>query len=77
MNNKSVKSKILLLVIPTVAVGLILMATIIFNYVKAEFETQILSSSTRNTLEVGEEANGLINACLKLPRLRPIPLPKP
>lgn len=57
MNNKSVKSKILLLVIPTVAVGLILMATIIFNYVKAEFETQILSSSTRNTLEVGEEVS--------------------
>ncbi|MBR1580553.1 MAG: methyl-accepting chemotaxis protein [Selenomonadaceae bacterium] len=57
MDNQSVKSKILLLVIPTVAVGLILMATVIFNYVKSEFETQILSSSTRNTLEVGEEVS--------------------
>ena len=57
MNTKSVKSKILLLVIPTVAVGLILMATVIFNYVKSEFEAQILSSSTRNTLEVGEEVS--------------------
>ena len=57
MNNTSVKSKILLLVIPTVAVGLILMATVIFNYVKSEFEAQILSSSTRNTLEVGEEVS--------------------
>ena len=54
MNNTSVKSKILLFVIPTVAVGLILMATVIFNYVKSEFEAQILSSSTRNTIEVGE-----------------------
>ena len=54
MNNTSVKSKILLLVIPTVAVGLILMATVIFNYVRSEFEAQILNSSTRNTLEVGQ-----------------------
>ena len=53
MNTKSVKSKILLFVIPTVAFGLILMATVIFNYAKSEFENQILDSSTRNTLEVG------------------------
>ncbi|MBR2520119.1 MAG: methyl-accepting chemotaxis protein [Selenomonadaceae bacterium] len=57
MNNKSVKSKMLVLVIPTVAIGLILMATVIFNYVKSEFEAQILSSSTRNTLEVGEQVS--------------------
>ena len=57
MNNKSVKGKILMLVIPTVAVGLLLMATVIFNYVKSEFEEQILSSSTRNTLEVGEQVS--------------------
>ena len=54
LNTQSVKGKILLLVIPTVAVGLILMATVIFNYVKSEFEAQIISSSTHNTLEVGE-----------------------
>ena len=54
MNNKSVKSKILLFVIPTVAVGLLLMATVIFDYVKSEFEVQILLSSTRNTHEVAE-----------------------
>ena len=54
MNTQSVKGKILLLVIPTVATGLILMATVIFNYVKSEFEAQIISSSTSNTLEVGE-----------------------
>ena len=57
MNNKSVKGKILMLVIPTVAVGLLIMATVIFNYVKSEFEEQILSSSTRNTLEVGEQVS--------------------
>ena len=57
MNNQSVKGKILLLVIPTVAVGLILMATVIFNYVKSEFEAQILNYSTRNTFEVGEEVS--------------------
>ena len=51
MNNKSVKSKILLIVIPTVAIGLILMATVIFNYVKSEFY------ATRNTLEVGEQVS--------------------
>ncbi len=54
MNIQSVKGKILFLVIPTVAIGLILMASVIFNYVKSEFESQIISSSTRNTLEVGE-----------------------
>lgn len=54
MNTQSVKGKILFLVIPTVAIGLILMATVIFNYVKSEFEAQIISSSTHNTLEVGE-----------------------
>lgn len=54
VNTQSVKGKILLLVIPTVAIGLILMATVIFNYVKSEFEAQIISSSTHNTLEVGE-----------------------
>ena len=54
VNTQSVKGKILLLVIPTVAIGLILMATVIFNYVKSEFEAQIISSSTSNTLEVGE-----------------------
>lgn len=54
VNTQSVKGKILFLVIPTVAIGLILMATVIFNYVKSEFESQIISSSTHNTLEVGE-----------------------
>lgn len=54
VNTQSVKGKILFLVIPTVAIGLILMATVIFNYVKSEFENQIISSSTHNTLEVGE-----------------------
>jgi len=54
LNIQSVKGKILFLVIPTVAIGLILMATVIFNYVKSEFEAQIINSSTHNTLEVGE-----------------------
>ena len=54
MKTQSVKGKILLFVIPTVALGLILMATVIFNYVKSEFEAQIIRSSTHNTLEVGE-----------------------
>ena len=54
MNIQSVKGKILFLVIPTVALGLIIMASVIFNYVKSEFESQIINSSTHNTLEVGE-----------------------
>ena len=54
MGGKTVKSKILLRVIPTVAVGLIVMAAVIFNFVKGEFEQQIIESSMNNANEVGE-----------------------
>ncbi len=54
MNGQTVKGKILMLVIPTVAIGLIIMATVIFRYVSGAFEEQILESSTLNVREVGE-----------------------
>ncbi len=54
MNGQTVKGKILMLVIPTVAIGLVIMAAVIFSYVKGEFEEQIVQSSLRNVNEVGE-----------------------
>lgn len=54
MNAKTVKGKILMSVIPTVALGLIIMATVIFNYVKSEFEEQIVEGSMHNVNEVGD-----------------------
>ena len=53
MNKQSVKGKILMLVIPTVVIGLIVMSGVIFNYAKSAFEEQILTSSMQNTNEVG------------------------
>ena len=53
MNSQTVKGKILLLVIPTVVIGLIVMSGVIFNYIKSAFEEQILTSSMQNTNEVG------------------------
>ena len=52
MNTQTVKGKILLLVIPTVVIGLIVMSGVIFNYAKSAFEEQILTSSMQNTNEV-------------------------
>ena len=54
MGGQTVKGKILMLVIPTVAVGLIIMAAVIFSYVKSEFEEQIVNSSMNTVNEVGE-----------------------
>ncbi|MBO4401502.1 MAG: methyl-accepting chemotaxis protein [Selenomonadaceae bacterium] len=54
MGGQTVKGKILMLVIPTVAIGLIVMASVIFSYVKGEFEEQIVSSSMNTVAEVGD-----------------------
>ena len=53
MNTQTVKGRILVLVIPTVVIGLIVMSGVIFNYIKSAFEEQILTSSMQNTNEVG------------------------
>lgn len=50
----TVKGKILMLVIPIVAIGLTIMAAAIFSYVKGEFEAEIVSGSMRNVNEIGE-----------------------
>ncbi len=54
MNTQTVKGKILVMVLPIVAIGLILMAVIIFRYASSAFENQIIESNTNNVREVGE-----------------------
>ena len=54
MNVKTVKGKILILVLPIVFIGLVILSITIFNYMNSAFEGQILESSLNNTKEVGE-----------------------
>ena len=54
MNVKTVKGKILILVLPIVFIGLVVLSITIFNYMNSAFEAQILDSSLNNTKEVGE-----------------------
>ena len=54
MNVKTVKGKILILVLPIVFIGLVVLSVTIFNYMNSAFEGQILDSSLNNTKEVGE-----------------------
>ncbi|MBQ1615289.1 MAG: hypothetical protein II089_11690, partial [Selenomonas sp.] len=49
---RTVKTEILLYVLPIVAVGLILLAGIIFRYVGTTFEQQLTSSALKNAQEV-------------------------
>ena len=49
---RTVKTEILLYVLPIVAVGLILLAGIIFRYVGSTFEQQLTSSALKNAQEV-------------------------
>jgi len=54
VNVKTVKGKILILVLPIVFIGLVVLSVTIFNYMNSAFEGQILDSSLNNTKEVGE-----------------------
>ena len=54
MNVKTVKGKILILVLPIVFFGLLILSAIIFNRMNDAFETQILESSLTTTKEIGE-----------------------
>ena len=54
MSGQTVKGKILIMVLPIVAIGLILMAAIIFRYASGAFEEQIIESNTNNVREVGD-----------------------
>lgn len=47
-NVRTVKSEILMYVLPIVVIGLVLMAGVIFKYVGSTFEEQLTSSSLRN-----------------------------
>ena len=57
MNGRTVKGKILMLVIPIVIIGLMSLTGVIFTYMESAFETQILETSMSNTKEVGEEVS--------------------
>ena len=52
MNVKTVKGKILLLVLPIVLIGLCILSGVIFKYMGSTFEEQIITSSMNNTKEV-------------------------
>ena len=57
MGGRTVKAKILMLVLPIVVVGLVILTGVIFTYMQSAFETQILESNMNNTKEVGEEVS--------------------
>ncbi len=61
MNVKTVKGKILLLVLPVVVAGLFILSFVIFKYTGTEFEEQIITSSLQNTHEVSEGLNAWLN----------------
>lgn len=61
MKVQTVKGKILMLVIPIVIVGLVILSGVIFNYMKDSFEEQIISSSMKNTQEVGESISAWLD----------------
>ena len=54
MNVKTVKGKILLLVLPIVAIGLFILSAVIFKYMGSTFEEQIITSSLNTTHEVAD-----------------------
>ena len=54
MNTKTVKGKILMMVLPIVIIGLGALSGIIFVYMSGVFEEQIIRSNMNNTKEVGE-----------------------
>ena len=61
MNNTTVKGKILMFVLPIVVIGLVVLSGVIFNYINATFEEQILSSDLKVTDEVGAEVSAWLD----------------
>ncbi len=59
---RTVKTEILLYVIPIVVVGLMLMAGIIFRYVGTTFEEQLTTSSLKNAQEVASGVSSWLDA---------------
>ena len=59
---RTVKTEILLYVLPIVAVGLILLAGIIFRYVGTTFEQQLVTSSLKNAQEVADGVSAWLDA---------------
>ncbi|MBQ1889493.1 MAG: hypothetical protein II160_02170, partial [Selenomonas sp.] len=51
---RTVKTEILMYVLPIVVIGLVLMAGIIFKYVGSAFEEQLTTTALRNAQEVSE-----------------------
>ncbi|MBQ1648527.1 MAG: cache domain-containing protein, partial [Bacteroidales bacterium] len=51
---RTVKTEILLFVLPIVAIGLIILTAVIFKYMGASFEEQLVSSALSNSKEVSE-----------------------
>ena len=54
MNVRTVKGKILLLVLPIVVVGLCILSGVIFKYMGTAFEEQIITSTLNNTREISD-----------------------
>ena len=61
MNVRTVKGKILMLVLPIVVIGLFVLSGVIFNYMGSTFEEQIITSSMSNTKEVSETISGWLD----------------
>ncbi len=61
-NVRTVKSEILMYVLPIVVIGLVLMAGVIFKYVGSAFEEQLTSSSLRNAQEVSDGVSAWLDA---------------
>ncbi len=61
MNMRTVKGKILLLVLPIVVIGLCILSGVIFKYMDSTFKEQIITSSMQNTKEVSEAISGWLD----------------
>ena len=62
MNVKTIKGKILLLVLPIVVIGLVILSGSIFKYMGTEFEEQIITSSMNTTKEVSNTISGWLDS---------------
>ena len=60
-NVRTVKGEILLFVLPIVAVGLIILSSVIFKYMGTTFEEQLMTTSMKNTLEVSESVSAWLD----------------
>ena len=59
---RTVKTEILMYVLPIVVIGLVMMAGVIFKYVGSAFEEQLTSSSLRNAQEVSDGVSAWLDA---------------